>query len=73
MLSLSFKLTLLIIKRPSNTSRPSSDDKWQHDLFANKPRDGRDRQPASDAPTQKLLVEGLHYEITTPELEVRIA
>lgn len=59
-------------KRPSLTSRPSSDDKWQHDLYSNSSsRDVRGKQSASDIPTQKLLVEGLHYEITNAELEVR--
>lgn len=38
-------------------------DRWQHDLH-----DRREMSRLSDTPTQKLLVEGLHYEVSQDEL-----
>ncbi|CAO1626411.1 unnamed protein product [Parajaminaea phylloscopi] len=64
--------------RPAASNRPPSDDRWEHDLYQEGRR--RDSRPAggngagggfrkSYEPTPKLIVEGLHWEVTEAELE----
>ncbi|CAO1635377.1 unnamed protein product [Sympodiomycopsis kandeliae] len=50
----------------SGPSKSASDDNWKHDLFEGHSNGGR--YTKSDTPTPKLLIEGLHYEVSEDEL-----
>lgn len=59
----------------SDSKGSANDDKWQHDRApgGSRGRGGdRDRDRESNEPSQKLLVSGLHYEVSERDLNVRI-
>lgn len=55
--------------RNSPYARPAgnSNDRWQHDMFQDAPN-----RNAGNRTTNKLIVTGLHYEVTEAELDVSI-
>lgn len=58
----------IFMQRSASGSRPATGDKWGHDGYEELNKNDR----RTSTPTEKLIVEGLHWEVSEDELRVSI-
>jgi hypothetical protein len=57
---------MIFFQRSASGSRPATGDKWGHDGYEELNKNDR----RTSTPTEKPIVEGLHWEVSEDELRV---